>query len=500
MNCFINIKGEKERKKERNRNAFSGFDSQLSVQMDSNLKEEVKIKKKTDHYRSVKKHDTYIKEEDGTVQILQPEHTIWHKLYCHGEIENPRVKILFRTHFCIPYCAFMSLFKDASKNKMMNRWSEHSCDAVGKKSSNMMLLLLGSLRYMGRGFTFDDLEEATAISREVHRVFFDTFLEYGNNVLYKQFVYEPAKLHMENNVDSIFKLAGFDGCGGATDATVLPMLSCPSWASNMHKGFKMHVPARSFNITVTHCNQILSSTCGYPSTWNDKTLILLDEFFNEIRSGRLGANNVFELYEKDSKGNVVKRKFKGTWFIVDNGYLSWPCTIPPQKDPVSYKYIRFSEWIESIWKNVECTFGILKGRFSILKTGVRIRSIQKVDQLFRTCCALHNYLLFVDGLDKGWEEGTESRWQKECNNIHHTFPTQKLNRIISDKKRKHIPEDELNRKDRLYIKHCTSNGICDLNKLPFQTFYKSLVNHFDFRFEKRSVKWPKRFQHGLRDL
>ena len=38
--------------------------------MDSNLKEEVKIKKKRDHHRSVKKHDIYIKEEDGTVRIL----------------------------------------------------------------------------------------------------------------------------------------------------------------------------------------------------------------------------------------------------------------------------------------------------------------------------------------------------------------------------------------------------------------------------------------------
>ena len=30
--------------------------------------------------------------------------------------------------------------------------------------SNIKLLLLGALRYLGRGHTFDDIEEATAIS------------------------------------------------------------------------------------------------------------------------------------------------------------------------------------------------------------------------------------------------------------------------------------------------------------------------------------------------
>ena len=38
------------------------------------------------------------------------------------------------------------------------------------------LLVLGSLRYLGRGWTFDDLEEATGISEESHRVFFRRFI------------------------------------------------------------------------------------------------------------------------------------------------------------------------------------------------------------------------------------------------------------------------------------------------------------------------------------
>ena len=59
-------------------------------------------------------------------------------------------------------------------------------------------------------------------------------------------------------------------------------------------------------------------------------------------------------------------------------------------------------------KDVECTIGILKGRFRILQGGIKVRSIQKCDELWKTCCALHNMLLFVDGLDNNWEAGGSS--------------------------------------------------------------------------------------------
>ena len=62
-------------------------------------------------------------------------------------------------------------------------------------------------------------------------------------------------------------------------------------------------------------------------------------------------------------------------------------------------------------KDVESTFGILKGRFRILKSGVRLHKIETTDKIWLTCCALHNMLLEVDGLDKGWDTGALSPWE-----------------------------------------------------------------------------------------
>ena len=65
-------------------------------------------------------------------------------------------------------------------------------------------------------------------------------------------------------------------------------------------------------------------------------------------------------------------------------------------------------------KDVECTFGILKGRWRILKTGVRVYGVDKVDEIWLTYCALHNWLLDIDGISSQWKDGVLiSNWDGE---------------------------------------------------------------------------------------
>lgn len=54
---------------------------------------------------------------------------------------------------------------------------------------------------------------------------------------------------------------------------------------------------------------------------------------------------------------------------------------------------RWSKRIESVRKDVECTFGILKRRFRILKVPMPYTSKEQVENIMFTCCVLHNILL-----------------------------------------------------------------------------------------------------------
>jgi hypothetical protein len=131
----------------------------------------------------------------------------------------------------------------------------------------------------------------------------------------------------------------------------------------------------------------------------------------QLRHGDILDDILFELYDRDENGTIVKQQYQGAWLLVDNGYLSHSTTVPPIKTTNKRSEIRFSAWLESLQKDVECTFGILKGRWRILKTGVRLFGVKAADKTFLTCCALHNWLLEVDGLDERWQDGVASDWE-----------------------------------------------------------------------------------------
>ena len=113
-------------------------------------------------------------------------------------------------------------------------------------------------------------------------------------------------------------------------------------------------------------------------------------------------DNVFDLFDRDHNGRIIKVKYRGAWQLVDNGYLYWGTTIAPMKTTMYRNETCWSEWLESIRKDVECTFGILKGRFRILKAGIRVHGVNSTDKILMTCCALHNLLIDIDGLSVEW--------------------------------------------------------------------------------------------------
>jgi hypothetical protein len=143
---------------------------------------------------------------------------------------------------------------------------------------------------------------------------------------------------------------------------------------------------------------------------------MFDPFMQGLHEGKVLDDVVFNLYPYDESGNIVLQPYRGGWLLVDNGYLARSTTVPPIKISKSRAEIRFSSWLESLRKDVECTFGILKGRWRVLKTGIRIHGTEGPDEVFLTCCALRNKLLDIDGLDKQWEQGVPSIWSTEYDN------------------------------------------------------------------------------------
>jgi len=93
----------------------------------------------------------------------------------------------------------------------------HACCSVPpRKASHIELLLLGSLQYLGRGWTFDDLEESMFISRDVHRCFFHHFCAFDAQKLYPLYIKLPNTLQDLRACKKEYRDAGFRNQTGAS--------------------------------------------------------------------------------------------------------------------------------------------------------------------------------------------------------------------------------------------------------------------------------------------
>jgi hypothetical protein len=270
---------------------------------------------------------------------------------------------------------------------------------------------------------------------------------------------------------------------------------------------------------VNHRRQILATTEGPPARWNDKTLASFDLFMQGLHDGTILQDLLFSLYAYNTDGEVVQQRYRGGWLLVDNGYLARSTTVPPFKTTNSRDEIRFSTWLESLRKDVECTFGILKGRWRILKSGIRLHGTDGADQVFLTCCALHNKLLDIDGLDERWEQGVQSIWSTTYDNdngddddmmddndadneldVPLIVPDAILRLQNPASERQYGVSNEQLECDHNGL-HQTpapagatiTDGIVEVRKLGLLDFRRRLVVHFSIALERNEVQWPQRF-------
>ena len=125
-----------------------------------------------------------VRDNNGSLREILPTDTLWYLLYVPTPPLNKRLHDKFRIRFRLPYQSFLDLSEDIIHHELFKQWTH--CDAVGNHPSDIKLLLLGSLRYMGRGWTLDDISEANGISINTNDIFLKAFIMYGSTTLYKK--------------------------------------------------------------------------------------------------------------------------------------------------------------------------------------------------------------------------------------------------------------------------------------------------------------------------
>ena len=168
-------------------------------------------------------------------------------------------------------------------------------------------------------------------------------------------------------------------------------------------------------------------------------------------------------------------------------------------------------------KDVECTFGILKGCWRVLKSGIRVHGHESTDLVWKTCCALHNWLLNIDGLDEEWTQGVLSLWEGELGQYDmddiEFKPEHIRERLSSIEALCHYDSSNTLLHDGGDDDDCdnanpvvntgtptieeplpppSAGQVCIVRKLTNEQFRSRLVEHFNILYQKNEIKCPRR--------
>ncbi|CAB1104922.1 unnamed protein product [Ectocarpus sp. CCAP 1310/34] len=293
----------------------------------------------------------------------------------------------FRNNFRVPYPFFVHL---VGLVRDRDWFPTGESDVTGRQAVPVELKVLACLQILSRGNVFADIYHMSFISFQTVASTFHRFCKYFAAELYDEYVYLPTGEDLRKVMEQYDRI-GFPGAVGSTDVTHIYWGMCPYNQARIYTG-KEGKPTVAFQVTVDHSGRVLAVTRGFTGATNDKTIIRYDKAVTRIRTDPVYTEQKYKLYAQDGQ----QFEEKGCYLLVDNGYHKWRTLIPPSKCPIDRGDLIFSKRLESARKDVECYFGILKGRFRINKLAIGFHKQEYIDNVFFTCCILHNMLHSFD--------------------------------------------------------------------------------------------------------
>jgi hypothetical protein len=246
-------------------------------------------------------------------------------------------------------------------------------------------------------------------------------------------------------------------------------------------------------VAVDHDKRIIMCSGAFFGAANDKLIVKEVPETRALIDGSM-QDIFFSLY--DAMGNVII--VKGAYLITDAGFLQIGAFMDPRIHSWSSDDVRWAEFLESIRKDVECLFGILKNRFRFLWGYNESRSHVTIENAFKTCCILHNMIL---DFDRGYHEAMKAWENVDWSSIDPDVVTEEeieaaVQEAISDNTIDVLPflptpPPAANGQDLWIISPSSKNDHFLLKEL--------LIASFNYQLKIGQVYWPRRFEAWQKD-
>mmetsp|Transcript_31718 Transcript_31718/g.43515 ORF Transcript_31718/g.43515 Transcript_31718/m.43515 type:complete len:434 (-) Transcript_31718:776-2077(-) len=299
----------------------------------------------------------------------------------------------FRNRFRMPPDAFNSFVNECRVNRIFGEAKRDSRIAIEFK-------VMACLRILARDAVGDDIDEHLNIGNSTVNSFFKLFLANCVEKLYSKYVYVPQGSELDA-VEAVYRKMGFPGCVGSMDCTHVFWDKCPN--ELRHKCFgKEKSPTLAFQVVVDHARRIHHVSDPFYGATNDITITYNDTYPMQLLKCLTHQDRTFQTYNR--LGLITL--WCGAYLLVDGGYPKCFSLVDPSLQDFTHSSMMWSEWLESLRKDVECCFGVLKQRFRFIKNANRFHDLHTISNAFKILIGKLKTLM-------------ESIWRKKYNKKFH---------------------------------------------------------------------------------
>lgn len=294
---------------------------------------------------------------------------------------------IFRRRFSIPRVLYFRIKDDLLRHRE-DYWKKRR-NGIGRGGIPTDLKLLSCFRILSSGNCTDSVDDAACISEESVRIYFRQFCQDLMEVYGSRFFNRFPTSHELLDVQQKYADIGFPGCIGAIDCMHYYWKNCPGTDKGQFQNSRVSKLASvQCEGWCDHDLYCWSWFAGRPGTNNDLNVLARSPLFKGILSKELSIN-VVQGYKVGNDLNLHHMLY----FLGDGIYPRWPFFVLPMANSIVPNERKFSFRQESVRKDIERLFGIMQGRFEIIRRESRRWDLFETIRISNTCVTLHNLIV-----------------------------------------------------------------------------------------------------------
>lgn len=316
-------------------------------------------------------------------------------------IERPRFNDrVFRQRFRCRKALFLAAVETITSH---DDYFRQRPDATGRLGMTPLHKIIVAWRKLCYGYGNDSMDESFEVAASTNREILDHFCDACIEIWENQFIRRPNAADIERIGTMMLMLTdffltcdivpvtaakqnesrGFRGALMSIDCTHWAWAKCPKSFQGQFRNGRKDYCSVVMEAGCSPDRRIWHLFCTIPGTCNDINILDSSPLFDDILSGES------PVFKYQLNGN----DYSWLYYLVDGIYPAWRIFARPLSQPANECDANYTKEHEGARKDIECTFGILKKKFLIVKHPAEFWKLETMHKVMKTIVIWHNMIL-----------------------------------------------------------------------------------------------------------